>query len=287
MQQMRANEACARLGKDPEGVHQFRIGLRRLRVLVDAYGRYMAPDLLSHLGVELRWLNEQSGPARDWDVLILKSLQPMHERLSDDPTIRSLLHTAESARARSYAALRRTLDRPRYAELLRRLDVALTKSTWTAGPEEDARVDAPVADLARRMLKRQRRKLFAFPGRRDATDEEMHRARIAAKKLRYLTEFFRDLYPKRPADNLLRALTSFQDCLGGLNDAAVGRQLATTLANRLAGSGDPLAAGQAVGLLHGWQAARAAQALVEFEPRWAELRRAAASLKIRRAARAA
>src|SRR4051812_4622859 len=44
IRQMRANEACARPEQDPEGVHQFRIGLRKLRVLVGAYRQYLAPE---------------------------------------------------------------------------------------------------------------------------------------------------------------------------------------------------------------------------------------------------
>src|SRR5581483_6403310 len=42
--QIRDNEAPARLGADPEGVHQLRIGLRRLRALVTAFRDTLAPE---------------------------------------------------------------------------------------------------------------------------------------------------------------------------------------------------------------------------------------------------
>ena len=49
LRQITANEACARVGTDIEGVHQFRIGLRRLRALVGAFPKLIAPDLGSYL----------------------------------------------------------------------------------------------------------------------------------------------------------------------------------------------------------------------------------------------
>src|SRR5215475_8063667 len=80
--QMRDNEASARLGRDPEGVHQLRIGLRRLRALVTAYRDALAPAAHEFLSRELRWLQQELNPARDWDVFIETTLQPILGRVA-------------------------------------------------------------------------------------------------------------------------------------------------------------------------------------------------------------
>src|SRR4029077_5327960 len=60
--QMQANEAPARLGSDPEGIHQLRVGLRTLRALVTAYRDTLAPEPHELLSRELRWLQQELNP---------------------------------------------------------------------------------------------------------------------------------------------------------------------------------------------------------------------------------
>jgi triphosphatase len=54
--------------------------------------------------------------------------------------------------------------------------------------------------------------------------------RIAAKKVRYATEFFQSLYPAKRVQPFVKALTTLQDRLGWLNDAAVATGLLQHLA---------------------------------------------------------
>ena len=55
----------------------------------------------------------------------------------------------------------------------------------------------------------------------DSPDEALHRLRIDAKKLRYLLEFFRALYPPKEIGAVVGALKSLQDNLGDFNDLSV------------------------------------------------------------------
>ena len=59
--------------------------------------------------------------------------------------------------------------------------------------------------------------------------DERHRLRIALKKLRYATEFFEALYPKKHTKPYLAALKDLQDGLGHLNDVAVAQRLIDSL----------------------------------------------------------
>jgi inorganic triphosphatase YgiF len=111
-----------------------------------------------------------------------------------------------------------------------------------------------------------------------------HRLRIQAKKVRYASDFFADLFPGRKASKrrkkFLSALERVQDCLGDLNDIAVHEDRITAIANRRGRSrlrGSPKRA-FAAGLLTGREDARldrvlesandAHSALVRIKPFW-------------------
>jgi inorganic triphosphatase YgiF len=274
LNQIRANETCARLGEDAEGVHQFRVGLRRLRAVVGAYRKTMALDLTGYLARELDWLQTQFGAARDWDVFIAESLQRLQMRLPADPAVSAMLRAAAVLREEGYRAMRAALDDPRYTELLLRLELALTDGSWAAPADAgDDPLDRPVAEFARWVLDRRYRRVRRIGGKRaDLPEDDLHRLRIAGKKLRYVAEFFRSLYPRKPASKFIGALADVQDQLGSLNDAVVSRQLLLALEGRIAGSNDIEAARHASGLVLGWQAARIDRDLADFQKTWRKLR---------------
>jgi CHAD domain-containing protein len=98
----------------------------------------------------------------------------------------------------------------------------------------------PIGPRAARMLHRRHARLVEI-GERLHPDqsEERHRLRIAAKKLRYATEFFQAVRPSGHTRRFLRRLAALLDVLGGLNDAVVADLLLRDLALRepaLAGS---------------------------------------------------
>jgi CHAD domain-containing protein len=94
-----------------------------------------------------------------------------------------------------------------------------------------------------------------------------HRLRIAAKRMRYATEFFASLYPPRHVRPFVRALSSLQDTLGHLNDAAVTRKALRELATQQ--PAQALGAGFVIGLL----TEREPAALEKMCKRWKALRR--------------
>ncbi len=72
-----ANEAAALDGGDPEGVHQMRIALRRLRSAMSLFAKAIPPDQRSWLKTDSGWVAGNLGPARDWDVFLGSVLQPL------------------------------------------------------------------------------------------------------------------------------------------------------------------------------------------------------------------
>src|SRR5215475_2343470 len=274
LQQIRANEACARLGQDSEGVHQLRVGLRRLRALIGAYRNSMAVEFGNYLARELDWLQTQFGSARDWDVFIAESLQRLRMRLPADPAVSAMLRAAAALREEGYGIMRAALDDPRYTDLLLRLELALTDGSWGAPLETGgALLDHPVTEFARTILDKRYKRLRKIGGKRaDLPEEELHQLRIAGKKVRYVADFFRGLYPKKPTSKFIAALAKVQDQLGSLNDAIVSRQLLLALEGRIANTNDIEAARHASGLVLGWQAARIDRDLAGFQTTWRKLR---------------
>jgi CHAD domain-containing protein len=114
----------------------------------------------------------------------------------------------------------------------------------------EGRLAKPARDFARPLLKRRHQALVALAtDLAHAAPEARHAARLAAKKLRYATEFFASLFPRKRTRAYRKALAALQEELGGWNDAAVAARLAATLA----GPQSPAAAA-----FEGWAAAKGA-----------------------------
>ncbi|MFO1057660.1 MAG: CHAD domain-containing protein [Dongiaceae bacterium] len=258
LDQLRGNEACTRRGEDPEGIHQMRVAVRRFRSLAGAYRPLFDETVHARLGEELRWLQQQLGPARDWDVFVDQTLAPMAERLPHEMALELLRREAAGLRDAARKVALAALDDPRYTALLLHVGLWLEAGSWARPGSDGAPPPAaqPVVPFAAALLQKHHRRMRKQGGRHaELSEPELHRLRIIGKKLRYNGEFFRDLFPKRGRRSYLDQLNLIQETLGSLNDAAVGRGLIRQLEERLAERA-PALAGRAVGLLLGWQAAR-------------------------------
>ncbi len=254
--QLRANEDCARLGEDSEGVHQLRVGLRRLRAAFSLFNGTLPPEQRDYFAEELRWAQQQFGPARDWDVFIHDTLTPLRQRLPEERELQALGRAAAAARAAAYAQVAATLDDRRYTRLQLQLDLWLESGSEgepTGGDDALPPWQHPVVEVARAVLDRRHRKLRKLAKRFDELDDEArHELRIEAKKTRYAAEFFRSLFARKPALKYAQRLADMQDCLGSMNDAVVAKRLMDELA-----AVDP-ELGRTEAMLTGWHAARIA-----------------------------
>jgi inorganic triphosphatase YgiF len=260
---MRANEEPVFDGGDPEGVHQFRVAVRRLRAALSVFKPAMDETARARLAEELRWLQRSLGPARDLDVFKADTVAPLLRRLPSEPSLPALRDTVEAAREDAYAQAHDALADPRYARLLLRLELFLAEGTW----RRTGTGEAPIGALAASLLdKRQRQLKKLHRQARGGEEAALHAVRIAAKKLRYAGEFFRDLYPRKATKPYLATLADLQDTLGAVNDAVVGHRLLDDLEPRMAKSGED--ARLAAGIVMGWQAARIEDDLRQFDAAW-------------------
>jgi len=225
---------------DPEWIHQMRIGVRRLRACL-SLGRAAFPAAqLEPLRVELRWLAQSLGPARDLDVFVTSTLPAFKTALARgsgagplDGALRSLVARARRQRTLARSAARAAVSSSRFVRLM--LAAAALAAQPAGGnatepaPEFDVRTDS-ARDFARPLLKRRHRQLLELGhDLAHAQPAARHAARLAAKKLRYATEFFAPLFPRKRTRDYRRALAVLQEELGLWNDAAVAAGLAAAI----------------------------------------------------------
>ena len=105
--QCAANHDAVLDRSDPEGVHQFRVALRRMRSALVAFKGVLPARDTAWLDREASRLIDLLGPARDWDVFITETLATVRAARPDDETLVSLAAAAGEARARPMNRRRR------------------------------------------------------------------------------------------------------------------------------------------------------------------------------------
>ncbi len=224
---LQSNLHGAMASDDTEYLHQMRVALRRLRVVLRMAGKFRADESLSALSGDIAALCVALGHIREWDVFIAETMQPIGARMAGHDGLQALLAASERQRAACYAGLR---GAQRARELQR---LILRFSLWMSGAYWQPQTTAvpPVQDFAARRL-RKLSKRFAQAGRQlDALDDaRLHALRIVAKKLRYSAEFFAALYDRQKTRPFLAALSEVQEVLGQINDVAVAHRLLDELA---------------------------------------------------------
>lgn len=219
---IRGNERGVAAGNSTEAVHQMRVGIRRLRSAIDIFEDAVAfpPDLAD----QLKWLADELGHARDWDVLANVTLKKIPAGESGDLGLASLREAATGVARASLARASEAVRSCRYARLSIRLSQWLAAKAWrdTADASAHKLQASPVRGFAADTLRsRHRRLIRRGQGLHKLQVHERHRARIAAKKLRYAADFFASLLPPKALRKYRKSLSRLQDDLGWTNDMAV------------------------------------------------------------------
>lgn len=210
---------------DPEGIHQLRVSLRRLRSAL----LFLKPHLGSRaeaLNREARRALKRLGPARDLDVFLLETLPAVIDANPEASSLPRLRDAARERRDAAHASARKLILGRRFNRfVLDLLQVAHSGGLVVRDADES------LPAVARcRLNKRYRSLMKAGKGFERLGEPERHRVRIALKKLRYACDYSQGLFPGPAVGSCLRHLSSLQDDLGRLNDAAVARQISRELA---------------------------------------------------------
>lgn len=211
--QVHGNLRGVAAARDPEYLHQLRVGIRRLRSALRVWRRFGTAQPPKPLLRELRAWMAPLGVARDWDVFLASWAAELG-------ALERMARAKRAAASRRAASVSASLG-PR--RVLARLEQWLRRQPAQGGRES-------VVPFARRVLARLHFKALREAQAGNFSDAaSRHALRIRIKRLRYVAEFFASCFDARNAKRYLRRLKALQDVLGGLNDVAVARRLAGEL----------------------------------------------------------
>lgn len=253
---------------DPEGAHQLRVGLRRLRSALLAFRPVTDSNRLRELDAVARELSRVVGQLRDADVLIDGVVAPVMAANYGEPGFAKLRVVLATERTAKYDQVSTALQSPKWSCFQLKLALLSKVADWSDSAKHAAALGRPVRKHTRKALNRCWRKIARCAERLDdLTIEERHQMRKSLKALRYNVEFFRPIYSGEAVRRFLKELKGLQDIFGYLNDVAMAKKL-MELSPESAADADLQ---RAIGYVLGWHAARANEARTAARVQWRRL----------------
>jgi triphosphatase len=229
--QLLRNEPAV-LTAQPEGVHQMRVAVRRLRSAISSLKKMPPQEDIQWVTEELRWLGGTLGPARNLDVFAAELVPAARTGLPDEPGWDDLAATLDRLRIAAHDQIRQAILSQRYTASVLRLLRWFEGSGWRRHPASDEPdpIASPIGAIAPDVLDRRRRKVRQRgKGFGSLMPGERHKLRIAVKKLRYTIELFGSLFDKDGLERFVGRLKRLQSDLGYANDVRVAHEFVTEL----------------------------------------------------------
>ncbi|MCA1455645.1 CHAD domain-containing protein [Bradyrhizobium sp. BRP22] len=216
---------------DSEGVHQMRVGLRRLRAAISLFSKVLPRSRTGAVKRELKWLTGELAPAREIDVFIREQVEPITLDRELSRGGKAIKDEFGEKRAHAFARAKRAVSSERF----RRLLVDTLEWIELKPSEANGQADVPIEKFAADVLRRRTRKTRKEGVQLDRlSPRARHKLRIRIKKIRYAVDFFEGLFPARRERKRLarlsRHLKNIQDALGALNDFVAHRKMALAAA---------------------------------------------------------
>ena len=219
--ELRSNVAGVLENEDVEFLHDFRVANRRTRTALSQARDVLPSPVIDTFPPEFKWLGTVTGPRRDLDVFLRAMAGHQHRPGTDGSALASLGDFLRERRRLEHDLVRTALQSERYQSLVEEWGRFLeTGAESGTGPPL---ASSPIIELAGpRILRAYRRMWKRGAGigiKPPAT--LLHRLRIDGKKLRYLLEFFTELYSAATISRFIGELKKLQDILGDFNDTEV------------------------------------------------------------------
>ena len=205
---------------DTEFLHDYRICLRKIRSIFSLMKGVYPPADTAQLKNQWGNLARTTNRLRDLDVYLLDrenyiALLPDSQRAG----LNAFFAAVQKERVTAQQDLSSYMQSQSYREKIAALEAFFTEPDQLPASRFSAH---PVKDLAsRRIYQRYRRIRKASLAITPATPAEViHQLRIECKKLRYMLEFFGELYDRDELDAVVKDLKQVQNSLGLYNDYA-------------------------------------------------------------------
>lgn len=222
--------------RDPEALHQMRVGLRRLRTAIQVFG-FTAELPASVSESRIRKFTQVLGTVRDLDVLKLELTSHTDLPKAEQKALKQTVKKLEHQRSHDFHQLEKTLNSRKYEEFKQDME------DWLALPKLNAIAQLPIHDVLPDILLPLMSGILLHPawlvGVEFAPEEKLfvpinpesirslldqgdslHDLRKQMKQLRYQTELFTDFY-----DEDYKAQVSefqqIQEVLGQIQDSVI------------------------------------------------------------------
>lgn len=218
LEMIRANEEGIKADADIEFLHEYRVAVRRTRAALSQIRNVFPPENVEYFKREFGNLGRRTNDLRNLDVF-LSMESGYRDRLSGDmrEDITPLFDFLRSRRSGALAVVVDGLESKTYGSFLAEWDCFLRQPIGESHPPNARK---PIIKLARGRIDRQYHTILREGAHalHHTDDEALHTLRIECKKLRYLLEFFAELFPPESIVPLLKQLKRLQDNLGVVSD---------------------------------------------------------------------
>ncbi|MBD1842154.1 CHAD domain-containing protein [Cyanobacteria bacterium FACHB-63] len=219
--------------KDPEALHQMRVGTRRLRTALQVFGSAIEIPKAGS-AQRLRDLASVLGDVRDLDVqrVSLEQEYRPHLNKKEQKQLDKVSKALQKQRVKVFARMQAVLSQPRYQEL------KTTYDDWLKRPRYTPVAQLPLSVLLPDLLGPLLSHLLLHPGwlisSKETSGEKgtmLHELRKACKHARYQAEFFTPFYGAAFQD-WVAEIKALQDQLGEFQDTQVFLELVTKTLGR-------------------------------------------------------
>jgi len=223
---MKRNEKGTIEDIDSEFLHDFRVSVRRTRSALGQIKGVFPIKQLERYSIQFSWVGQITGPTRDMDVYLLqfddyKAKLPAAIQKDIEP-LRDFLIRHQK---KEQQALATDLKSTRYTKLIKDWHKFLESPTSPHASKLD-NAERPIKEVASeriwKVFQRAIREGEAINA--SSAPESLHDLRKTCKKLRYLIEFFKSLYPEKEMLQLVKALKGLQENLGNFQDFQVQKE---------------------------------------------------------------
>ncbi len=230
---MRANEEGIKADADIEHLHEYRVAVRRTRSALGQIRNVFPPEETEYFKGEFQKLGHLTNDLRNLDVFLTTEANyraKLPDNMREDIT--PLFDHLRCRRSKALAMVVADLDSRSYGRTLDEWDRFLHRPIGENYPRS---AHKPIIKLARRRINRQYQAILTDGAHalQNLEDEILHTLRIECKKLRYLLEFFAELFPPKETASLLKQLKRLQDNLGTASDLGNQRDYLLSIADVL------------------------------------------------------
>jgi CHAD domain-containing protein len=265
IRQVLHNWQAVLVSEDPEAVHQMRIGLRRLRTVLQVFRPLIKSPFVDDVERSVRDVAHLVGRLRDADVLASDIVAPLEAHSGPSASLQPLLELVAERHGVMRQQVRTKLASAEMVGLQLRLALLPAIAADPSGETRRIRMSRPATAFSAKALAKCWKKV-ARQGRHldELSDEERHELRKDLKTLRYAVECCSPLYPAKKVARFVKKLQKLQELFGYLNDVVLAQDLAQAAPEgKWAGAEMQRAAGYVIGwhTAHAedtWQTARAA-----------------------------